>query len=206
MVSPPRAPAHWPALPCGVDVVVEPEDVVRVVAALDLDEPLVVDLPDFPHHPPVTGGQVIDPLPGQHLAVNGVRERPRLLPAQSSWGRRGIPPPEVSDPLLERLGARLRRPWHTLLTGTDLPYGTGDSVLVPYPRGGAVTRALRRRASAAGECAGRLGLLSRRSPPRPPARRAPPSRRLAARWPSSSMSRPAELGRSSPWPGRTCRA
>jgi hypothetical protein len=27
----------------GVDVVVEPEDVVRVVAALDLDEPLVVD-------------------------------------------------------------------------------------------------------------------------------------------------------------------
>jgi len=33
----------WPALLRGVDVVVEPEDVVRVVAALDLDEPLVVD-------------------------------------------------------------------------------------------------------------------------------------------------------------------
>ena len=48
--------------------------------------------------------------------------------------------------------------------------------------------------------------LSRRSPPRPPARRAPPSRRLAARWPSSSMSRPAGLGWSSPSPGRPCRA
>ena len=59
--------------------------------------------------------------------------------------------------------------------------------------------------SAAGS-AGLLRLFSRRSPPRPPARRAPPSRRLAARWPSSSMSRPAELGRSSPWRGRTCRA
>ena len=40
------------------------------------------------------------------------------------------------------------------------------------------------------------GSLSRRSPPRPTARRAPPSRRLASRWPSSSMSRPAEPGRS----------
>ena len=39
-------------------------------------------------------------------------------------------------------------------------------------------------------------LISPRSPPRPPARRAPPSRRRAARWPSSSMSRPAGLGRS----------
>jgi len=49
-------------------------------------------------------------------------------------------------------------------------------------------------------------VLSRRSPPRSPARRAPPSRRLAARWPTSSMSRPAEPGRSSPWRGPTCRA
>src|ERR1022692_196014 len=51
-----------------------------------------------------------------------------------------------------------------------------------------------------------ISMLSRRSPPRPPARRAPPSQRLAARWPSSSMSRQAELGRSSLWRGRTYRA
>jgi hypothetical protein len=53
-----------------------------------------------------------------------------------------------------------------------------------------------------GESPGLMRLLSRRSPPRPPARRAPPSRRLAARWPSSSMSRPAGPGRSSLWRGR----
>ena len=43
---------------------------------------------------------------------------------------------------------------------------------------------------------GFLGLFSRRSPARRPARRAPPSPRLAARRPSSSMSRPAGPGRS----------
>jgi hypothetical protein len=58
----------------------------------------------------------------QQIAVNGVRERPKLPPAQPWWGPRGIPPPEVSDPLVERLGARFRRPWHALLAGTDLPY------------------------------------------------------------------------------------
>jgi len=51
--------AGWPALLRGVDVVVEPEDVARVVAALDLDEALVVDPPDFPYHLPVVGGQVV---------------------------------------------------------------------------------------------------------------------------------------------------
>jgi hypothetical protein len=51
-----------------------------------------------------------------------------------------------------------------------------------------------------------IHMLSRRSLPRLPARRVPPSQRLAARWPSSSMSRPAELGRSALWRGRTYRA
>ena len=40
-----------------------------------------------------------------------------------------------------------------------------------------------------------LGLFSRRSPARRPARRAPPNERLAARWPSWSMSRSAGPGR-----------
>ena len=39
-----------------------------------------------------------------------------------------------------------------------------------------------------------LRLLSRRSPPRSPARRAPPSPRRAPQWPSSSRFRSAELG------------
>ena len=90
--------------------------------------------------------------------------------------------------------------------GRNCPTGTDNSMLVPGTGGkgshqSAPTTRLRRRVSA-----GLLRLLSRRSPPRPPVRRAPPSRRLAARWPSSSRSRPAGPGWSSPWHGRTCRA
>ena len=48
----------------------------------------------------------------QQIAVNGVRERPKLPPAQPRWGRRGIPPPEVIDhssSVLERVSPTLAR-------------------------------------------------------------------------------------------------
>src|SRR5207247_8023998 len=69
-----RAPRRRPADPRGrgvgrrqadrgglgrwVDVVVEPEDIARVVALLDGDEPGVVRAPDLVHLPAVLGGQV----------------------------------------------------------------------------------------------------------------------------------------------------
>src|SRR5207247_2541364 len=50
-----------------VDVVVEPEDVVWIVASLDRDEPSVVGSPDLVHLLPVLGGQVVDVAPVGHV-------------------------------------------------------------------------------------------------------------------------------------------
>ena len=59
-----------------VDVVVEPEDVPRVVALFDGNEPGVVRTPDLVHLPAILGGQVVDVAPAGHAGAERVERLP----------------------------------------------------------------------------------------------------------------------------------
>ncbi len=104
-----------------------------------------------------------------------------------------VPEAEV-EKRLHRIGDHPVVATFVLADGGTLDGGQRGRAQGRAPR--SLRRRLERRRSGGlpGSLLGLLRSLSRRSPPRPPARRAPPSRRLAARWPSSSMSRPAEPG------------
>src|ERR1700686_1928469 len=64
-----RAGGHSGTSGPWVDVVVEPEDIVWIVASFDRDEPSVVGSPDLVHLLPVLGGQVVDIAPVGHVGA-----------------------------------------------------------------------------------------------------------------------------------------
>src|ERR1700730_11212589 len=64
-----RAGGHSGTSGQWVDVVVEPEDIVWIVASFDRDKPSVVGPPDLVHLLPVLGGQVVYVAPVGHVGA-----------------------------------------------------------------------------------------------------------------------------------------